>query len=55
MVVDAINRLDAPTVATKRLLRTQVVGKPVARKIFLIADAIIMKEQNLEEVRNWRN
>ncbi len=36
------------------LRRDQVIGQPIASDAFAIADAILAKDERLEEIRGWR-
>lgn len=54
-VVDAANR----SIAKSNLIghvfaRTEVVGTPLAQHAFAVADAVLLCEGRLEEVRAWR-
>jgi len=54
MVIDATTRPIADnSLANTALRRDQVIDKPIAQDIFAIVDAVFMKEERIEEVRNW--
>jgi hypothetical protein len=54
MVIDASTRPVASSdLAGEILSREQVIDKPVAQRAFAIADAIIMRDERVEEVRKW--
>jgi hypothetical protein len=54
MVIDAATRPVAQSpLANHILCKEQVIGKPIAQEVFAIVDAVLMKEERLEEIRNW--
>ncbi|WP_206108137.1 hypothetical protein [Paludisphaera soli] len=50
MVVDAEGRIDDPNVASKALRRDEVVGRPIARQVFAITDAILEQDGRVAEL-----
>jgi hypothetical protein len=49
MVIDAVGR--APKLASIALSRDQVIGKPVAKDIFAMVDAIWLGDKRIAELR----
>jgi hypothetical protein len=53
MVVDSVMRPEIASLASTALRRNDVIGKPVAEAVFSIADAILAKEERIQEIRDW--
>lgn len=54
MVIDASDRMTANSdLADTNLIRSDVIGKPIADFAFAIVDAIIFKDERIKEIRNW--
>jgi hypothetical protein len=53
MVVDAIDRVTSgSSLASKALLRSDVIGTALAAELFAIVDAVYMSD-SVDEVRLW--
>jgi hypothetical protein len=54
MVIDASTRETANSeLVGVALNREQVIGKSIVERAFSIVDAIFMKDERIEEIRNW--
>jgi hypothetical protein len=54
MVIDAGKRPVANSDLAQSLLkRDQIIGQPIAQDVFSVVDTVFVKDERLQEIRNW--